>query len=251
MRRVRISLSGFLLSAIQGLLAGVPIAISFYLFEAGASGRNIPPLLWAIPPGTALVSIAVSLLREGSSGRQAWETRRLAYEMGQINLVPFIEDGLKALAGQVKGGRANVMLIDTETTPHVLKIRYNYGMAGAPDLQLHWEKREGCCGRAWASGNMEKADLSRADREALERRWMMRPQNIECTRDIKSIICVPLRDIRKRDKIVGVMSCDSSYSLSESQLDEPAFLSKVEEHAETISRLIHLISAMESWKKHE
>lgn len=191
----------------------------------------------------------VTLLREASSGRQAREARKLIYEMGQINLIPFVEDGLKALAGQIRSGRANVMLIQREASPHVLKIHYQYAMDGAPDLHLTWEKREGCCGRAWASGNAEKADLSQASGEALREQWLMKPQNIECTRNIKSIICVPLRDIKKRDKIIGVMSCDSSYALDESGLDDPAFLKKTRGHGETISRLIYLISTVEGWKK--
>ena len=244
---MRVDSWGWIVSIVTGLLSGGAVAISLILFEVSSSETYVPNIAWATPPGVAALTILVSLIREAKNRsileavtNQLNTLKTIAYQAGQIDLNSIIESGLQSLISQFQDGRANVMLIDTEVSPQVLRIRYHYGMNDAPDLHLLWERREASCGRAWASGKQEKADLSQPNEQELRENWLMKPVNIASTTTVGSIVSIPLRDIRNRDAIIGVLNCDSRQPLPTSGLDNPEFLANMGQHAEFISRLIKL-----------
>ncbi|MFC2045600.1 hypothetical protein ACFLUH_02870 [Chloroflexota bacterium] len=237
---------GWGVSVLTGILSGVPIVVAFKVFELSSSETNIPTIYWAIPLVLGLVGFGLSLCREVISIEQLQVAnnqldvfRVVAYKMGGIHWELMIRAGLAGITGQYPSRRANVMLINKDANPNVLEIRYHYRMDDTPDLNLKWEKREGCCGKAWADGKQKKADLKESTEQLLKDYWQMNSTNIQCTKDVKSIISIPLRDIKSRDNIIGVINCDSIDPLEVSKLGDDDFINSMEEHAEIISIILY------------
>ena len=160
-------------------------------------------------------------------------------------LTEIIENGLDRLIRSVPNARACVMLVDRGSNPPMLRVRFHRGMVGAPDLDVAWENREGWWGQAWQTRHWITADLSRETDGSLRDEWLMAPDKIALTRGLESAIVAPLFDYPKAESVVGALGCDCAQAPQLSRMHTDAFIERMENEVEMISRLVPLVEVFE------
>ena len=107
--------------------------------------------------------------------------------------------------------RANIMINKSNR----LVIFSSYRMDKASDADISFAIGQGCCGEAFDSGEVILGDLRIAYKEILEKKskdyrgapWGINREQFEKTKDLKSLISLPLRD-KVTDEIICVLNLD-------------------------------------------
>lgn len=198
---------GWFLSGLQALSTGIPIYLCLWIASVQSPGSIKTSEFVALISVPCIISLIISLNRESRTARdRRLERVNIAVEKADFNKIIHFTSG--AIVGDFKDRNANVMLIQGET-PQVLRIIYQRGLLNKIDNKLLWEKHEGCCGRAWANGKLTLVDLSKVNKEQMHNEWGMTELQITCTKSIRSVISLPIRNATNSDIKLGVLNCDS------------------------------------------
>lgn len=128
--------------------------------------------------------------------------------------------------------RINIMKIDKER----LEIVRHIGMTRHDDRTLTWALGQGCCGESAKENQIRVIDLTEAYgftwEETLEKNDNKRPfdinrQQFEKTKDLKSVMCVPICDPVIEDKVIGVINLDDKVLLGDSLFQEACVVNYV------------------------
>ena len=242
-----ISKIGFFLSVFSALVAGGPLGVVLFI---NPSITLEPWLKIAIIIIIVLISFFLSYFRElkGEQEHRKAESFKLlsAYLMPE-NIRQSMNTFLDGIVVDIPEGRANIMLIENRDGTDVLAIKYHVGMNGSADIDCSWEKREGCCGGAWANGETKFLDLSVYSKEeernnALRNNLGIRAQNIACTKDVMCILSVPIFDARDSNKIIGVLNCDSKLAAEKSGLQNDEKAKSLLSLGKVISQILSIYS---------
>ena len=133
--------------------------------------------------------------------------------------------------------RACVFLPDRKDAAK-MGIRYHSSnMEGAADLDIRFEKWQGCVGKAWGYETGIIAMLGELSEEQVKN-WSITKEQYALTRDIKSVRVEPIFvEHNGSKKIVGLLSFDSKIDINDLFQDE-RFTSQVSEMAGLISKLL-------------
>lgn len=176
-------------------------------------------------------NISESVVRERIRSELATRNRELC----EANIVEALRQAVRIMIPGDDNPRANIMLIDDDSK---LFIAYHFNMAGAPDLNMRFDKYQGCAGHAWALGDQAFADLEGEDDSELTKTWKLTSEQIALTRNIKSMVCTPVRHPRNRDTVVGVFSVDSTQALAQTTFDSEETAEEALAVSELIARLL-------------
>jgi len=99
-----------------------------------------------------------------------------------------------------------------------LSIRHHYNMkTDDPDINIILNPGRGVAGKAFKENKPKIGDTSLMSQAGADD-WNLTPEEKEITRNVKSIISVPIRHVENREKVLGVFSVDSTDSLKDTIL---------------------------------
>jgi len=107
--------------------------------------------------------------------------------------------------------RANVMLVNPKD--QYLHITHRYNMDNATDRDISFAKGEGCCGRAWDTGQQAVADMTIPEQPYGPAWGLSTDKKKRQTEHLKSILSSPILHPDRENEFIGVLNVDSTEPL--------------------------------------
>jgi hypothetical protein len=177
-------------------------------------GIEIPVLPVRVVFLIGLLAMGYGYRRQVKSNREEMqrELARARHEIARTAIQNILELALRSVEAQDGVGdyRANIMLVENSK----LVIRFHYRMDDAPDLNVQFEKNQGCAGQSWGSGGQRCADLRQAQKEGGPS-WNLTSAQEAVTSHLGAVLSTPIFNPQNHQDILGVFNIDSQHSLQE------------------------------------
>lgn len=152
-----------------------------------------------------------------------------------------VEDLLSA-AVQVMASRpehTGAIVYFPDATGVLLPV-FSHNKSGPLSELPSFEKWQGCTGDSWGRGTQMVADLAAAGAEQLTLTWKLTPAQIESTKNLKTVVSTPVRASEPPQRMIGVVSFDSTVPVGESGLSTPQALAAARQIATAVARIMEL-----------
>lgn len=189
--------------------------------------------------GVVLTTTAAAIpLVRGNSERSANERQR-RHLLARSLIEAAFAGAVRAMSNRPEQTGGFVYL-PAGTNPDLLRPVFAHNKQGPVDEHLSWAKWVGCTGHAWGSQRQTGADLARTTAAELEEKWKLSPNAIKLTSELKAIVSTPIWSSEAPQRLIGVVSIDSTAPHEESNLLSQDSLEEALLLAATIALVLEL-----------